>query len=170
MLKVNNPEYINSSYSRISWDDYFMNMAYLVRLRSHDSETAHGAVFVRNNRIISTGFNGFPPASKDTEIPNVRKDGAKYPFMNHAEESAIFNAAKEGVSLNGCTAYITGLPCSLCARKLVSVGIFNWVVGNVGYVCSEEDSLLRQYWIDTFNVSVKQFDGEIFIGRSHPHN
>lgn len=159
VLHIGNPDYIDQEYHRISWDEYFMGIAYLIKQRSHDSQTQHGCVFVRDKRIISTGFNGYPPGANDKEIPNVRKDGAKYPFINHAEESAIYNAAKEGVSLKGCTAFITGLPCGSCSRKLVTVGVTDWVIGDIGHQSSIEDQTLREYWIQSFNVQIRKVNG-----------
>lgn len=163
LIGVRNSKYRDTEYKRLSWDEYFMNLAFLVAMRSHDAQTQHGTVLTKDNRIISTGFNGFPPGSKDTEIPNVRLDGMKYPMLHHSEVTAIFNAAIQGVSVKGCRAYITGMPCDNCAKALVHVGIYDWVIGPRGHQESENENIRRRYWIESFNVSVTQFIGELMI-------
>lgn len=140
---------------RISWDQYFMEICNLVSQRSHDAQTQHGCVLVKNKQIISTGYNGFPAGSPDDIIPNIRN--YKYPFIIHAEESAILNAAKIGVSIKDCIAYITGMPCSECAKKLVSVGILHWIIGDKTHISNEEQDILRKFWITTFNVKIIEY-------------
>lgn len=151
---------IDRKYSRMNWDDYFMSIVNLVRKRSHDSQTQHGAVAVRDNVIIATGFNGFPPGSDDIFLPNTRPE--KYKFVNHAEESLIYIAAKNGVSLDGCTLYVSGQPCCHCARKLISVGITDWVIGPISHVSSSTEALLYKYWVESFKVKVRQYTGKVF--------
>lgn len=155
-LGINDPAYIDELYSRPSWDDYFLDLAISISKRSHDSQTQHGCLIVKDNRILSSGYNGFPSGSNDKIIPNIRKDNKKYPFINHAEISAIFNCAKNGISLDGSKIYITGKPCHNCAKALVSVGILDWVIGNKGHVSSEEEDLLYEFWVQEFGVKVNQ--------------
>lgn len=152
---VSDKRYVDQEYKRIALDDYFIQLAHLVAKRSHDSNTQHGCVIVRpDNSIATTGFNGFPAGSPDNKIPNTRKDGFKYLFINHAESSAIFHCAKNGIAISDCRIYLTGLPCHNCARNLVSVGIKEWHVGNVSHIHSEQEIIARNFWIDTFKVKV----------------
>jgi dCMP deaminase len=137
---------------RLSWDEYFLNIAFLVAERSHDSQTKHGCVFVKNNQIISTGYNGFPGGSPDDIIPNVRP--YKYDFIHHAEDNAIFQAAKLGLTLDGCVAYITGMPCCRCLPKLISVGIKKIHIGDRIHQQTEKDKLLQDFWISQFKLEI----------------
>ena len=82
----------------ISWDEYFMGVALLAAMRSKDPNTQVGACIVDgNNRILSTGYNGFPHGCSDDEFPWDREgedqNCTKYPFVVHAELNAILNAA-----------------------------------------------------------------------------
>jgi dCMP deaminase len=105
-----NEKFINSEYERISWDEYFMSLAFLVAHRSPDSQTQHGAVIVdAANKIIATGYNGFLPGAEDICMPNLRP--LKYQHIMHAEVNAILSAAQ---NLHNCKIYITGLPCNDC--------------------------------------------------------
>lgn len=153
-----NPNNIDKNYTRLGWDAYFMEIAFLVAKRSHDSNTNHGCVFVKDNVIYATGFNGFPPGSPDKILPNTRPK--KMGFITHAEQAAILNCAKNGVALNGCKIYLTGLPCGNCARQLVSVGVKDWIVGPIGYQATEEDILLRKFWVENFDVKISHFSVE----------
>lgn len=139
----------------IGWDDYFMLMCDVVALRSKDSNTKFGAVFVRDNRIIATGYNSFPADSIDNILPNNRLDGLKYKMVLHAEENAILFAAKNGISLDGCTLMCQGHPCSECCKKLISVGVKNWIIGNRPYQCDEKEVLLRNLWVKMHNVKIR---------------
>ncbi len=156
-LGVQNWNYISPFHKRPSWDKYFLDIAKDVAKRSHDAQTHHGCVIVKDSRIIATGFNGFPPSSPDDIIPNIREDGKKYPFINHAEINAIFSCAKNGISLNGAKIYTTGKSCCNCAKALVSVGIFEWIFGDIGHVSTTEENLLYDFWVETFNVKTKQY-------------
>ncbi len=105
--------------SRPSWDEYFMLIAKTVSLRSHDAETQVGAIIVdENHRILSTGYNGFPPGCDDTELPNTRP--AKYPYMVHAELNAIASSRQD---LRNATLYTTYSPCNECAKAIITAGI-----------------------------------------------
>lgn len=107
---------------RPSWDSYFMGMAYLASLRSHDARTKCGTCLVRDKKILSLGYNGFPSNIKeDDNLPNY--DSAKYPFVIHSERNAINNCQ---VDTRGATAYITGRPCKECAKDLWQAGVRVW--------------------------------------------
>ena len=87
----------------ISWDEYFMGVALLAAMRSKDPSTQVGACIVdEDNRILSTGYNGFPSGCSDDEFPWGREGAyleVKYPFVVHAELNAILNA--QGKNLSG---------------------------------------------------------------------
>jgi dCMP deaminase len=118
---------------RPSWDDYFMAIAKIVSSRATCDRAYIGAVLVKRNRIISTGYNGAPPG-----LPHC--DGAAGHLMEeghcirtlHAEENAIIQlAAIGGMSAEGATLYTTHSPCYHCAKKIIMVGIKRVVAGKV---------------------------------------
>ncbi len=107
----------------INWDEYFMSVALLAAMRSKDPNTQVGACIVgEDDRIISTGYNGFPRGCSDDEFPWDR-DGeeTKYPYVVHAELNAILNAG--GKSLAGARVYVGLFPCNECAKAIIQAGI-----------------------------------------------
>lgn len=107
---------------RIDWHDYFLSQAILVSVRSPDTQTKVGAIFVNSDhRIVSTGFNGFVPGAPDSELPNTRPN--KYPFMLHAEKNALLSCARQGKSTDGLIAYTFAEPCWNCLYDMVGAGI-----------------------------------------------
>lgn len=118
----------NEEVSRPSWDDIFMNIAKEVSKRSLDAQTKYGSVLVKDNRILSTGYNSFIRGIDDSVLPNVRGEkGYKYPFMLHSELNCLLNCAKEGVSTKGATIYVTGIPCLQCTQFLWQSEIYEVV-------------------------------------------
>lgn len=117
---------------RKSWDEYFMEIAEIVKTRSTCLRRQVGAVIVKENRIITTGYNGAPSGLKHcTEIGGCERarlnipSGQRHELCRalHAEQNAIIQAAKVGVSTEGTTIYITLQPCVICAKMLVNAGI-----------------------------------------------
>lgn len=110
------------------WDRRFLNMAKEIATWSRDPSSKIGAVYVRDRRILSTGYNGFPAGIEDTE-ERYNDRPTKYQLIVHAEMNAIYNATDHGVSLRGSTAYVYGLPvCSNCALGLIQVGVVRVVI------------------------------------------
>lgn len=109
---------------RISWDSYFMGIAKLVRERSEDPCCKVGACIVKDNKIISTGYNGMPSRSEHGIYPWTKGDTDptknKYFYVVHAELNAILNSEK---SLKGSTLYVTKFPCNECAKAIIQSGI-----------------------------------------------
>ncbi len=105
------------------WDLRFIELAKHIATWSKDPSTQVGCVVVGEDREIrSTGFNGLPRGIEDT-AERLSNRELKYPLICHAEENAIMHAARIGVSLKGCSAYVTWPPCTRCARSLVQAGI-----------------------------------------------
>lgn len=110
------------------WDEYFIDIANVVRKKSKDPNTQVGAIIVgRDNQIVSTGFNGFPRGIDEGDATRWERP-VKYQFVEHAERNAIYNAARTGVSLIGCTLYLAGMgpptsPCTECAKAIIQSGI-----------------------------------------------
>lgn len=113
-----------------SWDSYFLNIAQLIAGKSKDTSTKVGCVVVGpDNEIRATGYNGLP-RGVDDDRPERFERPAKYLWTSHAEENAVAQAARVGMRLKGCKAYVTHYPCARCTRSLIQAGIVCIVVGN----------------------------------------
>lgn len=105
--------------SRLNWDSYFTEIAQVTAKRSACERLQVGCVLVKDKRIISQGYNGFLPGCPHQSI--IRNDHEEATV--HAEQNAIADCAKRGVSCKGSTAYITHYPCIICTRLLLASGI-----------------------------------------------
>lgn len=110
---------INSNNERLNWDDYFMSIALLASQRSPCSRLNVGAVIVKDNRLISMGYNGYVPGAP--HISRIR-DGHEQSII-HSEINAIADCAKRGVSLCGAKLFITHYPCINCFRSICASNI-----------------------------------------------
>lgn len=101
----------------------YMDVADVVKARSHDAETQVGAVLVNNKTgaIMATGFNGFVRGANDAQLPNRRPD--KHDYMIHAEVNLICNCARHAISTADCTLICTMSPCVDCMRQAFQAGI-----------------------------------------------
>ena len=108
----------------MNWDEYFINIAEQVKLKSKDKRTQIGVVVVgKDNEIVSTGYNSFPRGIDDN-ISDRQERPEKYFWFEHAERNAIYNAARIGVSTLGTTMYMTcGMSCSDCDRAIINSGV-----------------------------------------------
>lgn len=115
----------NKRIDYIGWDDYFMGVSLLAADRSKDPSTQVGACIVSDdNRILSTGYNGFPKGCSDDEFPWNRDEKlgeTKYNFVVHAELNAILNAG--GKSLIGSRIFVSLFPCHECAKAIIQSGV-----------------------------------------------
>jgi dCMP deaminase len=105
------------------WDQYFVGVAEAVKRKSKDPRCQVGAVIVSPDQLLlSAGFNGLARGVFDDEdlLTNVEE---KLKWICHAEMNAIFNAARTGVSLTGCTIYVTKFPCFACCNAIAQAGI-----------------------------------------------
>jgi len=106
-----------------SWDRYFINIASLISTRSKDLSTQVGAVLVKDGVILSTGYNGFPRGCDDNNTERNERP-LKYKWVVHAEENALLNAGREGVSTKSATMYVTPIrPCSGCMKAMIQCGV-----------------------------------------------
>lgn len=104
---------------RVNWDEYFMSIALLASQRSPCSRLNVGSVIVKNNRLISMGYNGFIPGAP--HISHI-EDGHEQSTI-HSEINAITDCARRGVSLDNSTIYITHYPCINCFKAIAACGI-----------------------------------------------
>jgi len=123
-------------YKRPTWDEYFIKMAYLAAERSTCLRHHVGAVIVRNNHLVSTGYNGAAAGVKDCLELGCMRDqmgiasGTRHEICRaiHAEQNAIIQAALHGTTTEGGTLYCTHSPCVICAKMLVNAKIKKVVV------------------------------------------
>lgn len=104
---------------RPTWDEYFTELARVTSTRSSCERLQVGCVFVRDNRVISQGYNGYMAGCPHISIVRDNHEQATI----HAEQNAIADCAKRGVSCEGTTVYITHFPCIICMRLLIASGI-----------------------------------------------
>ncbi|MCK4956197.1 MAG: cytidine/deoxycytidylate deaminase family protein [Candidatus Cloacimonetes bacterium] len=114
--------------NRPNWQQYFMEMAFLAAKRSTCLRRKVGAVIVRNNQILSSGYNGAPK-----NITHCSETGCLREQMNvpsgerhelcrgvHAEQNSIIQAAVNGSSIAGAVLYCTNQPCIICSKLLIN--------------------------------------------------
>ncbi|AES91013.2 putative dCMP deaminase [Medicago truncatula] len=112
----------------LSWDDYFMAIAFLSAERSKDPNRQVGACLVSQDDIIlGIGYNGFPRGCSDDKLPWAKKSRTgnpletKYPYVCHAEVNAILNT--NHASAAGQRLYVTMFPCNECAKIIIQSGV-----------------------------------------------
>lgn len=109
----------NNNNNRLNWDEYFMSIALLTSCRSPCQRLHVGSVIVKNNRIISMGYNGYIPGAP--HISRIQDNHEQ--SIIHSEVNAITDCAKRGTSLEGAKIYITHYPCPNCFRSIAACGI-----------------------------------------------
>jgi dCMP deaminase len=150
---------LSKSYRRPPWDEYFMEIARVVAMRSNCLKRRVAAIIVKDRRIISTGYNGTPRGTKNCNeggcprcgrFASSGKDLAEC-YCSHGEENAITQAAYHGVNLNNSTIYSTYSPCLICTKMIINSGIRE-VVYNANYPLSESSLML----LNEAGVEVRQ--------------
>ncbi len=119
--------------ARPTWDEYFVDITKKVSERSTCDRGHAACVIVKENRLLTTGYAGSPkgmPHCDDVgHLLRKQYDEASGQVTTHclrtihAEQNAITQAAKFGISLTDSTAYITMTPCFACAKMLVQIGV-----------------------------------------------
>jgi len=112
-------EFVKNNKKRLDWDEYFMSIALLASCRSPCERLHVGSVIVKNNRIISMGYNGFICGAP--HISRIQDNHEQ--SIIHSEINAISDCAKRGTSLDGATIYITHYPCINCFRSIAASNI-----------------------------------------------
>lgn len=144
---------------RPSWDEYFSGLARMVASRSTCRRRHIGAVLVKADRIIATGYNGAPQGlAHCLDVGCLREElgipsGQRYELCRgiHAEQNALINAAIYGVSTLDSTLYCTNQPCILCARMLINAG-----VKRVVHQGDFDDAMALQFFAEA-GVKVEEF-------------
>ena len=124
--------------NRPSWDEYFATLATQVSTRTTCLRRAVGAVIVKENRILATGYNGVPRGMEHCSDTGCLREQLGVPSGQrqeicrglHAEQNAIIQAARYGIDINGSKIYITTQPCITCAKIRINAGIEEIVYAN----------------------------------------
>ena len=132
--------------SRPSWDEYFKEIVQVTAKRSPCERLQVGCLLVKDNRIVSQGYNGFLPGCQHQSIV---RDGHEQATV-HAEQNAISDCAKRGVSCENCTAYITHYPCIICCRILLAAGITK-----IKYINDYRNDELVKYFTQMMKVTIE---------------
>ena len=132
---------------RPTWDDYFKKIVLATRERSACERLQVGCLLVKENRIVSQGYNGFLPGCPHLSVVRNNHEQATV----HAEQNAICDCAKRGVSCMGATAYVTHYPCIICCRLLLAAGI-----KKIKYIEDYKNDKLVKYFCEQANVNIKR--------------
>ncbi len=133
--------------SRLTFDQMFKKILLATAERSPCHRLQVGCVLVKDKRIISQGYNGFLPGAAHKSIVRNNHEQATV----HAEQNAICDCAKRGVSFEGATAYITHYPCIICTRLLLASGI-----KDIKYLEDYKNDELVKVFTNELNVKVKK--------------
>ena len=136
-----------SERKRPPWKDYFAELALVTSTRSACERLQVGCVLVKYNRIISQGYNGY---LSGCEHKQVIRDGHEIATI-HAEQNAVTDCAKRGVSCDGATAYITHYPCYNCSKLLCASGI-----KHINYINDYRNDEMTEYFCKKFGVVLEK--------------
>lgn len=135
---------------RLNWNEYFCALSLLISSRSPSEKLKVGSVIVKDNRVISSGYNGFPAG---VEHKSIHRDGHEINTI-HAEQNAISDSARRGVSIEGSTIYVTHFPCINCSKYIISSGI-----KKVIYLHDYRNDEIVPKLFEQSNVEIKKFSG-----------
>jgi dCMP deaminase len=152
---------------RPTWDEYFMEIVFLIAKRSTCQRRKVGAVIVKDNRILATGYNGVPAGithcdesggclRANLNIPS----GERHELCRglHAEQNAIIQAAYHGTSVKDSTLYCTTMPCIVCTKMIINAGIIK-IIYSQNYddplaleMIRESDIRIEKYSLSTVSM------------------
>lgn len=152
-------------YVRPTWDEYFMEVCRAVAKRATCDRGRSGCVISKDKQILVTGYVGSPKG-----LPHCDEVGHQMKTMTHedghqtqhcvrtahAEQNAIVQAAKNGVSIDGATLYCKMTPCSVCAKMIINSGIKEIICEKRYHAGSESEEMFRQV-----GTELRFFDGEV---------
>ncbi len=155
----------NIKNKRPSWDEYFLGVLEAVRQRGTCDRGKSGAIIVKNNRILTTGYVGAPVGLPHCDQVGhlfqevINEDGTKSKHCirtTHAEQNAIVQAARNGIAIEGATMYCSMEPCFTCAKLIINAGIKR-VVAKKRYKKAE---LTREFFAKA-GVKLEVIDDEL---------
>ena len=147
------------SDARPSWDEYFVQLTELVASRSTCLRRKVGAILVRDKRILSTGYNGAPQGLAHCLDTGCLREAEGVPSGQrheicraiHAEQNAIIQAARHGVSVVGSTLYTTTQPCVICTKMLINSGV-ETIIYQEGYPDELSEMMLAEAGVKLIKV------------------
>lgn len=152
----------DGKYIRPSWDDYFMEVADAISKRATCDRGRSGCVIARDKQLLVTGYVGSPQGLPHCDEighqmkKTIHEDGHVTQHCVrtvHAEQNAICQAAKRGISINGATLYCRMTPCRTCAMLIINCGIVRVVCENRYHSADESEEMFKQAGIQLDYVS-----------------
>lgn len=148
-----------SLINRPDWDEYFMDITFLVAQRSTCLRRQIGALIVREKRVLATGYNGAPSGLRHCLDTGCLREKAGIPSGErhelcrglHAEQNAIIQAALHGVTIKDAILYCSHFPCSLCTKMLINSGIKKVVYVN-GYPDGLAHNLMEESGLEIIQL------------------
>src|SRR5699024_2185824 len=137
--------------TRINWQQYFLAQAKVVSLRSTCTRLEVGAILVRNNRIIASGYNGSVDDSSHCIDDGCLVVNNHCVRTVHAEMNALIQCARFGVATEGTELYVTHFPCLQCAKHIVQAGI-----GKIYYETDYRNDEIAIQLFEEANIAVEQ--------------
>jgi dCMP deaminase len=137
---------------RPSWDEYFLKVAMLVSERATCPRMHCGCVLVKDKQILSTGYNGSIPGDDHCEEAGCLVVDNHCVRTIHAEMNAILQCSSHGISTQGSTAYVTNMPCTNCAKALITAGIKQVVI------FSDYHDTMAENFFQKAKVRIKRLD------------
>ncbi len=113
---------------RPEWDEYFLKLAMLASERATCPRMHCGCVLVKDKNVIATGYNGSIPGDEHCDDVGCLMVENHCVRTVHAEMNALIQAARRGHAVEGATAYVTNMPCTTCAKALITAGVKRVVV------------------------------------------
>ena len=144
---------MKQKYQRPTWDEYFLEVMHALARRATCDRGRTACVIVRDNQIVVSGYVGSPPGLPHCDEVGhlmkkvVEEDGSIHEHCMrtiHAEQNAICQAAKRGVSIEGATIYCKLAPCRTCAMLLIASGIKRVVAEYKYHAGGEAEEMLKQ--------------------------
>ncbi|MDP9249261.1 MAG: cytidine/deoxycytidylate deaminase family protein [bacterium] len=158
-------------FKRPSWDEYFMGMANYVGTRATCDRGRSGCVIAQNKRVVSTGYVGSPPGLPHCDEVGhdmqkaINEDGTESMHCVrtiHAEQNAMVQAARFGVSLDGATLYCRMVLCHVCAKLAITAGIKRVVAENDYHASSRSKTMLKKAGVELeiLNNKVEEYSSQ----------
>jgi len=156
---------------RPSWDEYFMEITRTVARRSTCDRGRSGALIVKNKRILTTGYVGAPAGLPHCDEVGhqlrevLHEDGTRSKHCLrtvHAEQNAIVQAARFGISIEGATIYCTMTPCYTCAKMIINAGIKRVVCEKDYHASRDTKEIFKKAGIELVikNHEVEKYDDQ----------
>ncbi len=151
-------------YQRPSWDEYFIKISEMIGLRGSCDRGRAGCVITRNNRLVAAGYVGSPIGLPHCDEVGhemhtvIHEDGSQTSHCirtTHAEQNAICEAARMGISLDGSTLYCKMTPCYTCAKMIINAGIKRVVCAQDYHAGKRSKEIFKDAGIEYFLIDDK---------------